>query len=168
MNGLEKNFREKLETAFAYSEKAGFKIDVFSGLRSLKEQAQLWKQSRTEAQILKLHGIYLERGMKFCAEVLMSTPYVRGRWATNKAPGYSWHQYGEAVDFVLIYRQNALWNKNNPAYREVADLIKNEGLTTGYYWEKQDVYHIQLRSAPVQNEYSYEAIDGMMRERYAS
>ncbi len=163
---VDEGFQRRLDTVRAYAEVGGVKVDIFTGVRSIQDQAVLWKQSRTQEQINKLHRIYLERNMPFCAKVLEEAPLRRGRWATNKAPGFSWHQFGEAIDFVIIFRQNAIWNKSNPSYQLMAELVKKEGLTSGFFWDKPDIYHVQLRNSLVQNEYSYDAIDGMMKEWY--
>jgi peptidoglycan L-alanyl-D-glutamate endopeptidase CwlK len=94
----------------------GITIKVISGLRTYEEQNALYNQGRTKP----------------------------GRIVTNASAGHSNHNFGIAFDIGVF--QNGNYLDESPAYKAVAALGKNLGLTWGGDWVSiQDEPHYELR-----------------------
>ncbi len=95
-------------------------IRVVQGLRTSAEQDALYEQGRT-------------------------TP---GKIVTNCRGGFSWHNFGMAVDCVpstSIDFFNPDWNPSHPAWKEMEAQAKGLGLTCGADWRSfPDYPHFQL------------------------
>jgi peptidoglycan L-alanyl-D-glutamate endopeptidase CwlK len=97
-------------------------IRVVQGLRSWTDQDGLYAMGRT----------------------------APGKIVTNVKGGYSYHNYGMAVDCVpsihgteLAYQPD--WNKNHPAWQRMIEVGKSLGLTCGALWRTfPDAPHFQL------------------------
>ena len=74
-----------------------------------------------------------------------------GAHVTNAPPGYSWHQWGEAMDCFWLVNGNAEWStrkkiNGNNGYRVYADIAVSLDLNAGGFWRSfKDWPHIQLR-----------------------
>ena len=82
LSGLEPSFRKKVEDWWAECEEEGIELLIYCGLRTLKEQDELYAQGRTEA----------------------------GRIITNARGGQSFHNYGRAIDYVPLKNGKADWD----------------------------------------------------------
>jgi len=80
--GLEPSFRKKVENWWAECEADGIELLIYCGLRTFKEQDDLYAQGRTEA----------------------------GRIITNARGGQSFHNYGKAIDYVPLKHGKADWD----------------------------------------------------------
>lgn len=81
--------------------------------------------------------------------------YAKGRTApgsivTNAKGGMSWHNYGMAVDIVLIRDGNALWDVKKDLdgdgksdWMEVVQIFKEYGWEAGIDWKFIDPPHFQ-------------------------
>jgi len=96
----------------------GITIRVTQGLRTWEEQQALYDQGR-------------------------SAP---GNIVTNAEPGYSWHNFGLAVDVVPLDGSNAPdWNVSHPVWATITKAGQNLGLTSGSAWRSfPDWPHFQL------------------------
>ena len=89
---------------------AGFELLIYCTLRSLEEQARLFRHSRSRQEInLKIQK-YRSRGYDFLADVIEGVGPCYGNHVTNAGPGESWHNYGEAWDAVPIIGGKPAWN----------------------------------------------------------
>ena len=93
-----------------------------------------------------------------------------GRWATNALPGYSWHQWGEAVDAFWLVNGKSEWapdklidGKNG--YKVYAAEAKKMGLTS-LGSTLDDWPHVQLRQIEVSRAYSLTKINALMKEKF--
>lgn len=84
-------------------------IRIVQGLRTIKEQNALYAQGRT-------------------------TP---GKKVTNAKGGSSFHNYGIAFDFALLFDKDGngsfetlVWDENNPHWKEVVNAFE----TKGWFW----------------------------------
>ena len=84
-------------------------------------------------------------------------------------PGFSWHQWGEAVDAVWVIDGKAQWSTSKLAegvngYRVYAEEAKKLGLTAGGLWTSiKDWPHVQLRTVTNVNKvYTLEEINAKM------
>jgi peptidoglycan L-alanyl-D-glutamate endopeptidase CwlK len=104
--------------------------------------------------------IYTYRSMEEQAEI-----YARGRTklfdskgnrlgiVTKAKPGFSWHNYGLAIDFCLVSKGDVSWDitrdfdKDGKAdWIEVADIFKRNGYEWGGDWARfRDFPHVQVK-----------------------
>ncbi|MCM3749537.1 M15 family metallopeptidase [Paenibacillus pasadenensis] len=113
-----------LTQLYAQAQSIGIQVVYNGGLRSYAEQDKLYEQGRSKA----------------------------GRIVTNDRGGDSYHNYGLAVDFVLIQRGNLDWNMNYDGnrngksdWKEVIELANKLGFTMGSGGkEYPDHLHLQM------------------------
>jgi len=149
-------------------------MSPFFTLRDPWKQARLWRQSRSRREVVE--GIEWIRGAGglWLADVIEGVGPQYGDWATNAAPGDSWHQWGEAVDCVAIVNGVQSWDtargpRGGPGdayYRNYSVRLAAHGLTS-LGPSLGDWVHGQLRreSAP-HKLYTWPEIDAAMRERF--
>ena len=131
----------------------GIEMRPSSGLRDPFEQARLWRQSRTIAEIRARIAQFRGDGAPFLAHCLESVGPQHGRHATSTPPGFSWHQWGESLDCFWVVGGRAEWSVKKTinglnGYRVYAEQGEAVGLTAGGHWRNfKDWPHVQLRSA---------------------
>ena len=124
----------------------GLPMLVHSGLRSLEDQARLYRRSRSPLQIGHKVDELREAGFGFLADKLESVgPQPTGPWATNAAPGESWHNYGMAIDAVLLVDGKPDWNTHfMPKWHQVGLIAVEHSLEWAGNWKKsQEFVHFQ-------------------------
>ena len=91
-------------------------------LRTFKEQAEIYAKGRT----------------------------APGKIVSNARPGRSWHNYGMAVDIVLLVGGGALWDiktdfdgDGRPDWIEAVQVFKEYGWEAGIDWKFSDPPHFQ-------------------------
>jgi hypothetical protein len=99
LSGLEPSFRKKVEKWWAECEANGIELLIYCGLRTFKEQDDLYAQGRTEA----------------------------GRLITNARGGQSFHNYGRAIDYVPLKNGRADWDDERN-YKKCQDIGLTYGL----------------------------------------
>lgn len=107
-------------------ESRGITIRVVQGLRTIQEQNAMYAQGRTEP----------------------------GEKVTNAIGGYSWHNFGLAVDCIPGIRGEITWEPNwDPKHPDFAAMIaagEAQGLVSGSTWKTMpDEPHFQLAGIPV-------------------
>jgi hypothetical protein len=133
-------------------------------LRDPFEQAKLWRQSRTSEQIAKQCAYLRSVDAPRIAACIESVGPRNGPKVTNAVPGYGWHQYGEAVDCVLIVDGEMVWTAEAPGYLTYAVEAKGLDLRAGR--DFGDNPHVQLRHHEPHHEWSPAQIDVQMAERF--
>src|SRR5215472_5240771 len=105
-------------------ETQGIDITVAQGLRTWAEQEALYAQGRT----------------------------VPGHIVTNAQGGYSWHNFGLAVDVYpenladITAAPNIDWNPDHPVWKAMEQVGVSLGLESGATWIRLvDAPHFQLR-----------------------
>jgi hypothetical protein len=136
----------------------------FFTLRSPQQQAVLWRQSRSTDEILHRIDQMHNDGMHYLAKVLEDVGPQYGRHVTNAAPGYSWHQWGEAVDCFVLRHGKAVWDADDYGYKEYRSRAIDLGLYAGPSW---DMVHVQMRRGPILQHFSPVQIDRHMEDRWA-
>jgi hypothetical protein len=151
LNLLVPELKQKIEQLVARCRERGFVMRPSAGLRDPFEQARLWRQSRSIEQInAKLDELKAARA-DFLAHCIESVGPQHGRPVTNAIPGYSWHQWGEAVDCFWLLDGKAEWSITKlvggfNAYKVYADEAEAFGLTAGGHWSSlKDWPHVQLQ-----------------------
>lgn len=120
----------------------GFELEVVQGLRSWNEQQAIYDKGRTAPGEPCTHN-----GVKRAVGSCSMHPF--GATVTPCLPGYSWHNYGLAVDCApdnpAIPGYQADWNEANPGWKRFADLAKSQGFTVGAQFRtRPDLPHIEL------------------------
>lgn len=116
--GLMPEFSEIVKEFVLQANFQGYKVDVFSGYRSIEEQAKLYAQGRT----------------------------APGTIVTNAQPGHSFHNWGLAVDVVFKdANDHFTWNVSDDQWHQLAAVGNSLGLEPGAYWKTfTDKPHFQL------------------------
>lgn len=173
LNLLIPEFRTKIQELITLCNTAGIEMRPVSIIRSPFEQAKLWRQSRTGEEI-KLKIKYLEKsGAVFLAHCLESVGPQSGKHSTNALPGFSWHQWGEAIDCMWVIDGRSEWSLLKKVggingYRVYTDIAVNLGLIPGGLWKRiKDWPHVQFRcDASPGKVMSLLEIDAEMKSRF--
>lgn len=95
----------------------GIDVRVMQSLRPWSEQEALYAQGRT----------------------------APGNVVTKAMPGYSWHQFGLAVDVAPFSPQGPDWNVGHPVWAHIVSVGDSSGLVAGAEWRTfPDFPHFQL------------------------
>jgi len=177
--GLEPEFHRRATAVIADLAKMGIEMRMYDGVRHPVEQAKLWRQSRTRAEIEAGIKTLVSAGATKLADLLDSVGPQHGRWATDAMPGDSWHQFGEACDCVWIVKGAANWSTDaliemvGPnkrlanGYKEYVRLARLAALTPGGLWRRGDWPHIQKRSIRKPSAaWRWDDIEARMMERF--
>ncbi len=99
---------------------------VTQGLRSWAQQEALYEKGRTKQPD--------------------GTWHVTGPIVTNAPPGYSWHQFGLAVDVAPINPDGSIdWNAKHPQWTRIEEVGVSLGMVSGANWVRMvDCPHLQL------------------------
>lgn len=149
---LDPAFASKAQQLVQEMKDDGYDIYPYYGLRTVQEQAKLWRQSRSSAVINKQINLFRENGCDFLADVLNDVGAQNGAWATNALPGYSWHNWSQAMDCLITDGTHA-------DYGVYADTARDLGLTAGYYFSHYDGVHVQLSEYEIPHLYTMKEIN---------
>lgn len=166
LQNLHPEFRARVEQLLVNCQKQGISLRPFYGMRSLEEQAKLWRQSRSRAEIDRAIGFLRKQAADKIADIIEEVGPQIGRWATNALPGESWHQWGEAVD-CFVYDEDAkkaIWSAKHEGYRIYGEEARKLGLVSGYFWQSQDAVHVQMRPEKVTKHFSWRQIQEKLLE----
>ncbi|MGR6433077.1 M15 family metallopeptidase [Rhizobium sp. PAMB 3182] len=174
LNGLDPAFRAKVNDLLHVLNSLGVEMRPYFGLRTVEEQARLWRQSRSTESINHEIGRLKASGAPFLADVLNRVGPTHGPHVTNALPGLSWHQWGEAIDCVWITGGVAEWSASKlvngvNGYKLYATKAKEAGLNAGGFWSSfKDWPHVQLRQfgSPAGAGMTFPEIDAEMKKRY--
>ena len=174
LDGLDPAFRAKVEELLTALKAIGVDMRPYFGLRTLEQQAILWRQSRSKEEIAAAIDKLKSANAGFLADVLHSVGPQHGPHVTNALPGLSWHQWGEALDCFWSLNGSAEWSVSKIAdgingYKVYANLAKEMGLNAGGHWNSfKDWPHVQMRAAgsPIGAGMTLAEIDAVMRKRF--
>lgn len=125
---LTPDVQEKAHQVIDICAEQNIEVIIFSSLRTIKEQAIFYRQSRTIEEILKKVKDLYNRDYAFLSYILEEVGPQKGPLVTNAAPGETWHNFGEAWDAhlkiddkaILDYKKDKkIWNIYGNAIREV-------------------------------------------------
>jgi hypothetical protein len=151
LNTLIPEFRTDVEAVLDACEQSGYSMRPFYTLRTPFEQGKLWRQSRSSQQVREKIAELKSKGAIFLAHCIDSVGPQNGRHVTNAIPGFSWHQWGEAVDCFWLLDGKAEWSVRKKVngvngYVNYAEKAKLAGLTAGGLWSSfKDWPHLQKR-----------------------
>ncbi|WP_448701682.1 M15 family metallopeptidase [Mucilaginibacter sp. AW1-3] len=175
LNLLVPGFKPKVEALLVNLKQQGLIFIPSEGLRDPFTQARYWRQSNKAAVVKAKIQELKDDGADFLAHCLESVgPQPDGDWLTSAIPGYSWHQWGEAVDCLWYVNKRVISGEGTvidgkKGYELYATEAKKLGLEAGYFWTShQDADHVQLRAAASPaGLYSLADINRIMKERFS-
>ena len=137
-------FRQPFEeTLQSFLNSTGHRLLVTSTLRTLEEQARLYRQGVSTSTVEAKAERFRSRGYNELADILMGVgPVPTTRKVTNAGPGESWHCWGMAADVVPIVNGHAIWDGDSPLWQEYGRLLRLKGLHWGEPFG--DMPHAQL------------------------
>lgn len=148
LNDLVPEMKIKAENVRNKCRLNGVDILIYYTLRSLKEQAILYRQSWMDSSVIQTKIDSLKaKGFDFLAKILVEVgPQKYTGWVTSAAPGESWHNYGMAIDAVPLKDGQPLWSYegNEKEWNIYGEAAEEEGLCWGGRWSKKDYPHAQL------------------------
>jgi peptidoglycan L-alanyl-D-glutamate endopeptidase CwlK len=118
---LHPKLADLIRQMYAMLEQENYELHVVQGLRSWSQQDVLYQQGRT----------------------------TLGPIVTEAQAGYSWHNFGLAVDVAPFVGLAPDWNASHPAWQRIFAIGKSLGLVEGACWHKPDDPHLQLSDYPV-------------------
>lgn len=154
--------------------KRGILMMPYEIIRTPATQAKYWKQGRTSAEVKLVVDQMLEVKASFLAQCLIDAEHLGGPVITNALPGFSWHQWGEAVDCYWLYDNRKIWEldfrdpNGNNGYEVYAEEAADLSLEAGFFWKGfVDAPHVQYQKSPSPKEtYSMKEINDIMEARY--
>ena len=172
LSKLQPQLQGKLTQLIQQCRSQGFEMRPSAGLRDPFEQARLWRQSRSIEEIDAKLAELKAAGAAFLAHCLESVGPQHGDHVTDALPGYSWHQWGEAVDCFWVLEGHAEWSttklvNGRNAYKVYAAEATTVGLTAGGNWPRlKDWPHVQLQASNSPASLGLRKIDAVMQERF--
>lgn len=160
---LDKNFEEKVNAALAELLEMGYEFVPFEKVRSPYKQGEIWRRSRTTAEVQDKIKKLKAAECHFLAECIESVGPQTGKWGTNAIPGLSWHQFGLAVDCYYKKDGKANWD-DIKAYKVYRRVMLKHGLHRG---PRTDWVHIQApKESGPHKLYTLQAINEMLENMY--
>jgi len=166
-------FRAKVGSLIDACARRGCELRPCMARRSPFDQAKLWRQSRSIEEITKKIDTLKAAGAPFLAKCIDQVGPQSGSLVTHAPPGFSWHQWDEAVDCFWVVRGAAEWSTRRlinglNGYQVLADEAEKLGLTAGGHWKSlKDWPHVQLRPAAAPSDaMSVKDIDTAMKQRF--
>lgn len=123
----------------------------YFGLRDLKTQAKLWRQSRSIIEINNMISLLKNKKADYLAQTIESVGPQIGKWATNAIPGLSNHNYGFALDVVYSDNGQYIWDGDHHGYKILQQHIENyykNRLKSGFNFSHKDAGHIEIAVLP--------------------
>lgn len=164
------DFRKKLVEALTASRNRGFRVEPIATLVSPIEQAGLWKQGRSAIDA-ELKGLWFDNAKaRYLATALRQGIVKATNVVTEDLPGFSWHQWGEAISVVWVDGQGKLNLSPNylehpqrlNGYKVFVEECEKMGLVAGPTFNS-----VQLRAGNVTDHYTVDQINAEMQKRYS-
>jgi peptidoglycan L-alanyl-D-glutamate endopeptidase CwlK len=158
-------FWQKVQQVITLCGENDLHFKVVQAVRTPMEQAKLWRQSRTPGVIAEAVAKLRAKNGDFLAKCIEEVGPVNGPRVTGSLPGYSWHQWCEAVDLAWEIDGRIEWN-NLTGYKKMAEIAKSLGLTAGYFWTTPDAGHLQFRPQEIPGIYSVKEVSEAMEKKF--
>jgi hypothetical protein len=166
---LDKKFHDRLYAFIDKCRAIDIVLSFDKGFVHPKEQAKLWRQSRSDSQIDLMIGELHANDAPFLVKLLTEAATKPGVHMTDELPGYSWHNWGQAYIYTVLGEDGRDLLPTSNVYKKTAELAKDVGLTAGFYLKPKQPYLIQLSTykSPI-NEYSVQEISKAMERLYGN
>lgn len=176
--GLDNTFLDKVNTLLNTLKQQDVYMVPISGLRTLEEQAKNWRKGRSSYEIQKkLYDLRKSNG-SYLADIIEGVgPQMDPSTVTNAIPGFSWHNWGQALDCYVCHEgdeKRLIFQEEDPLFHSYAlpryqtyatEAIKI-GLTPGYFFHMKDMPHIQLHKEEVPTLYSIQYVNNYFKKIY--
>lgn len=150
LNDLQPQTRERAKQLLLLAGEAGLTLLIYCTLRPLDEQARLYRQGRSLATIQdKADELSDAFGRPDLAEILMGVGPQHGRIVTSAAPGQSYHNYGLAIDGVVLRGGKPVWghtsNEDLSYWTRYGELAEDVGFKWAGRWRgrSREFPHLQ-------------------------
>lgn len=175
LQGLDHLFIDKVNTLLDTLAHQDVHMVPVSGLRTLEEQAINWRKGRSKMIINRKIGFLRSKQANYLADVIDSVgPQMEEHIRTNAIPGWSWHNWGVAVDCYVSHDGALIFDEKHPLfesyakprYKIYADEAIKLGLTAGLYFPGiVDSPHIQLYKPEVKKYYSLKYVNDYFKNK---
>ena len=166
-------FAEKVVQTIEQCAAQGVTMRVISTLRDLDEQANLFAKGRSAQELAQVSKGLSFVNADFLAEVVeRARAQPNEKVVTGTPPGFSWHNWGEAVDCVWMHNGRESWDAqilgDRNGYRVYARVAESLGLFAGGLRSKLvDWPHLQYRVEPsALHTHPLPSIDAEMQRRF--
>lgn len=159
---LNSQFSDVVQQLIENCQKEGYHLVPYVGLRSLSDQAKLWRISRPTTVINQEIDNLRQQGCDYLASVLEAVGIQpAGTWKTNAIPGLSWHNWCEACDFYWLQENGTVnWSGTSVGYKILGQEAAKLHLTWGgNFKSKPDYGHVQLRSQEIPDLYTIQEVN---------
>lgn len=126
--GLHPKLADAVTKILAEAKARGLSVGLHSGLRTWDQQTVLYELGRSKQN---------PDGA--------TDANPRGNIVTKTIAGYSWHNYGHAVD--IVYKDshgNWTWDKTPEQWEELGKIGEMFGMSWGGRWKMRDMPHFEL------------------------
>jgi hypothetical protein len=155
---LDPTFIQKLRELITNMEALGHRINPYYGIRTLAEQARIWRRSRSTAEVNALMDTLKSHNCPYALSVLKSVgPQKMAPWGTNTYM-YSYHLIGKACDMFVDGDM-----AGGPVYDVLAAEALKVGLTPGRNFSHPDSGHVQLGSKELPTLYTMAEMDIILK-----
>lgn len=140
--------KENAITVINLCQEVNIDLLIYSTLRSLYDQASLYRQSRSWNEIKLKIQKFRNRGFCFLSDIIDEVGPKYGEHVTNAAPGESWHNYAEAWDAVPLINGKPVWiyGKAKQHWDSYGKVINQVGMHWAGNWISwREFPHAQLR-----------------------
>jgi len=159
LDTINPDLKTTMEKVLKECKEQGYTFIPYQGLRTLKQQNRLYRQSRPLSIIVNKIEELKKAGAPYLADQLEKCPPCNASYATNAVGGLSWHNWGEAVDCFLTIGKNAIWT-DHPGYRVFGEAVGRHGLKWGGTFKSfKDLCHVQMNQKEPLDVYSYGEIN---------
>jgi len=135
LDDLKDQVKEKAFLLLDRCEEEGLNILIYCTLRSLEEQARLYRRGRSLSQIeAKAEELRSRWDRPDLADLLISVGPQYGNKVTYAGPGQSMHNYGLAFDSVPLRDGKPVWQATRPENRALWELYGRLGVEVGLEW----------------------------------
>ena len=169
--GLQPEFLNLVNTLLTNCKsKYNLTMTPIQGLRTIQDQAKLWRQGRSGTMVASQIQKLQNSGAPYLASVLNGVgPQPGDLVVTNAIPGYSWHNWGYALDCYVSQNGHLIFEQDDPlmatigdaGYKTYADEAQSIGLRAGYYFtgRLQDRPHVQMFNQEVPVKYTLKQVN---------
>lgn len=155
---LNPEFSTLLKTLITNMEALGHSVVPYYGIRTLQEQACIWRRSRSTDEVNALMHTLASNDAPYALSVLKSVGAQKtAPWGTNTYM-YSYHLIGKACD-VFVDGDRA----GGAVYDVLAQEALKVGLTPGRYFSHPDSGHVQLGSTELNKTYTLAEMDVILK-----
>ncbi len=141
----------------------GVEVRPYCLIKTPLQQAAQWRGGRTAEEIARAVRILRESGAEHLAACIEAVgPQFTAR-LTGGAPGLDWHQYGLAMDSMLVFDGVAVWAPEDPGWATYAAEAEYLGLNPGRNWGNNPHVQMPMREPSA---WGYAKCNAMMLDRF--